>query len=176
MSSAAQQLREQWLRQRERYLALQTRERWMVGVCGAAVLLTLLYLALWEPLVTANRERTLALDSARALATRLEQAAQQVQQAGGRAGPAASQGRGVSLMSAVDQASRQSGLGKGPSRIQPEGDGEVRVWFEDVSFDAVTRWVFDMQNRYGVRVQTLDVEPQGDAGRVNVRLSLVRSP
>lgn len=162
------------LQARERFLALQVRERWLLGAGVAALLLTVLFLGVWEPLLKARESHRAALDSARAVAVRLEQAAAQVQQSRGRQ-PAATAGQGVSLMAAVDQASKQSGLGKSPSRIQPEGDREVRVWFEDVSFDAMVRWLAELQSRYGVTVQTFDVEPQPALGRVNIRLSLVRA-
>lgn len=160
---------------RERFLALQVRERWIVGVGALALLLTAVYLAIWEPLTQAHESRSAALESSRALAIRIEQAAAKLQGSRGGATAAATAGRTLSLMAAVDQASKQTSLGKAPSRMQPEGDREVRVWFEDVSFDALLRWLNDLQTRYGVSVQTLDVEPQDAPGRVNVRLSLVRA-
>ena len=175
MNKSLQDARQALTQARERFLALQMRERVMVIVGGTVVLITLLYLLIWEPVVNAHASRTAALDASRTLAIKLEVAAQQVQVLRGR-NPAATAGRSMSLMSAVDQASKQGSLGKGPSRIQPEGDREVRVWFEDVSFDAMVRWLADLQSRYGVSVQTLDVEPQAAPGRVNVRLSLVRAP
>ncbi|MGQ0530233.1 MAG: type II secretion system protein GspM [Panacagrimonas sp.] len=175
MNKSLDSARQHLTQARERFLALQMRERVMVVLGSSVVLITLLYLLIWEPLVKAHSERAQALQTSRALAVRLEGAAQQVQTLRSR-NPAATQGRSMSLMSAVDQASKQGSLGKGPSRIQPEGDREVRVWFEDVSFDAMVRWLADLQSRYGVSVQTLDVEPQAAPGRVNVRLSLVRAP
>ena len=175
MNKSLQDARQALTQARERFLALQMRERVLVILGGAVVLITLLYLLIWEPMVNAHASRKAALESSRALAIKLEVAAQQVQVLRGR-NPAATAGRSMSLMSAVDQASKQGSLGKGPSRIQPEGDREVRVWFEDVSFDAMVRWLADLQSRYGVSVQTLDVEPQAAPGRVNVRLSLVRAP
>lgn len=170
---ALQPLRDATAQARERWSALQMRERWMLGVGGAVLLVTLLYLLVWEPVTQAHTNRTAALEASRALAIRLEQAAGLVLQTRGR-GSAAVAGRGTSLMAAVDMASKQSGLGKGPSRIQPEGDREVRVWFEEVSFDLLVRWLADLQARYGISVQTFDVEPQAEPGKVNVRLSLVR--
>lgn len=167
-------LRDAYTQNRERFLALQLRERWMLVVGGAALLITVLYLAVIEPLTQAHAMRSSALEASRGVAIQLEQAAQLVQSQSGR-NPAASAGRGVSLMAAVDQASKQGQLGKGPARIQPEGDREVRVWFEDVSFDALLRWTADLHTRYGVNVQTMDVEPQAAPGRVNVRFSLVRA-
>lgn len=165
----ARQSVERW---RERFLALQPRERWILAGGAAVLLVTLLYLAVWEPIVGAHKQRTEALESSRLLAIRLEQAAAQVQRIGGQQGGNA--GRGLSLMAAVDQASKQGTLGKSPTRIQPEGDREVRVWFEDIAFDALVRWLSELQNGYGVGVQTLDVEPQSTPGKVNVRLSLTR--
>lgn len=173
MSSATQTLRDSLQQARRRFEALQARERWMLSVGAAVVLVTLLYLLVWEPIGRAHSDRVAALASSRALAIKLEQAAQQVQAQRGR-NPAAVAGRGLSLMAAVDQASKKGSLGKGPARIQPEGEREVRVWFEDVSFDGVVAWLADLQLHYGVSVQTLDVEPQSAPGRVNVRLSLVR--
>lgn len=174
MNKALAPLFDQYAQGRDRYMALQLRERWMLGVGATLVLLTLLYLLIWEPIVTAHTERSMALESARATAIKLEDAAALVQSQRGR-NPAATAGRGLSLMAAVDQASKQGSLGKGPARIQPEGDREVRVWFEDVSFDALLRWTAELQARYGVSVQTMDVEPQATPGQVNVRFSLVRA-
>lgn len=176
MSSALDPVRAQVAQLRERYNALQPRERWLVSVGSVLLLLTLIYLLAIEPVMQAKRYRGAALANARAVALKLEQAAQQVQLARGSASRVAAQGRNLSLMAAVDQASKNSSIGKAPARIQPEGEGEVRVWFEEVSFDAVVRWIADLQQRYGVTVQTLDVEPQDGPGQVNVRLSLVRQP
>lgn len=161
-------------RAKERFLALQPRERWILAGGTAVLLLIVLYLAVWEPVVDAHRQRVEALESSRLLAIRLEQAAAQVQRSGSRRAGGGNTGRGLSLMAAVDQASKQGTLGRSPTRIQPEGDREVRVWFEDVSFDALVRWLWELQLRHGVSVQTLDIEPQSTPGKVNVRMSLVR--
>lgn len=175
MKRLAPALEPTWSQARERFLALQVRERWLLGVGVGALLLTVLYLGIWEPLVKTRQQNLEALQAARNVAVRLEAAAIQVRQARGRQ-PQVSAGQNQSLMAAVDQASQRSGLGKSPSRIQPEGDTEVRVWFEDVSFDALVGWLAELQSSYGVQVQTFDVDPQPSPGRVDVRLSLVRAP
>ena len=174
MSEFLNRMRLAFERARDRFLALQPRERWILSAGATVLALTLAYLLVWEPIANGRRERVEALESSRLLAIRLEQAAAQVQRAGGQGGTGNSAGRGLSLMAAVDQASKQSTLGRSPTRIQPEGDREVRVWFEDVSFDALVRWIAELQTRYGVGVQTLDIEPQATPGKVNARMSLVR--
>lgn len=160
---------------RERFLALSPRERWIVGVGAAAVTLTILYLAVVEPLLQAHRRQLDALASARAVAVQLESAAAAVRAAGPRSAGAAQAGRGVSLLAAVDQSTKGGSLGKAPERLQPEGEHEVRVWFDDVPFDNLMRWLAELQVRYGIRVQTLDVEAQSATGLVDARLSLTRA-
>lgn len=166
--------RQQIAQWREKYAALEPRERVMVAFAAAFAVFTILYLGIWEQLAGAHARRAGELEAARAMATRLETVDAQLQQArrAGSGGAAAT--RGLSLLSAVDQASKSGTLGKPPARLQPEGDAEVRVWIEDTSFDSVVRWIAELETRYGVVAQTVDIERQPTAGAVNARLSLVR--
>lgn len=158
-------------RLREWFLALAPRERLLVSVCAAALTVTFAYVGLWEPVVLAHQRRAQSLNDARALAQRLESAAADVQRSGA-GGPVIN--RNVSLMSVVDQASKSSTLGKAPSRLQPEGDNEVRLWLDDISFDALVRWLHELETRQGVRALSADIEKTATPGVVNARLSLVR--
>ncbi len=149
---------------------LAPRERVMVSIGVAAVLLTALYLLAWQPLVKAHEQRAQALDRARAVATRIEQAgAQQRAQ-----GATRNVDRNTSLLGAVDQTSRSPLLGKVPSRVQPEGDREVKVWIDNVPFANLLRWLREMETRYGIRAGSAEIERGATAGVVNARVSLVR--
>lgn len=165
---ALQQLIDQ---NRARFLALSQRERLIVLVGGSLLLITLFYIGLIEPVIKAHRNRVEALASSRAVATQLEAAAAVVSSS--QAG-AITQGAGVSLLAAVDQSTRSSALGKAPERLQPEGENEVKIWFEDVSFDNLSRWLAELHTAYGIKVQTMDVEIQDKPGAVDARLSLTR--
>lgn len=159
---------------RSRYIKLAPRERVIVIVGSIVVALTVIYLGIIEPVSTAHANRISALASSRALATQLEVAAAAVASAGPNRG-AAQAGRGMSLLAAIDQSTRAGTLAKPPASLQPEGDHEVKVRFEEVPFDSLVRWLAELQTQYGVSVQQLDVESQGGAGLVNVRLSLNRA-
>lgn len=161
---------------RERFRAwwatLAPREQRVLGAGAVVLSVIILYLAAWEPLVTGRQQRLTALEDARALATLLETLAVEVQRSRGAGGGTA--GAGQSLLTVVDQSRRASQLTKPPTRLQPEGDAAVRIWLEDVPFDALLRWVGDLQLRYGVRVDTADIERESGPGLVNARLTLVR--
>lgn len=157
----------------EKYQELQPRERLIVAVGGVVVLLTLIYLILWEPFANARSRQMAELADQRALAERLETIAATVQKARA-SGVGAIQGREQSLLTLIDQQGKAPELGKPPSRMQPEGDDEVKVWFEDVPFDALVRWMAQLETRNGVQVTGAELERRAGAGLVNARLTVTR--
>ena len=168
------QLNQQLAPLRARFEALQPREQLIVAAGGLVLALVLIYWVLWQPFALARAHARAELDGARSLATRIEQLGAQAQQGQAGGGPPVV-GADVSLLSAVDQASKDGVLGKAPSRMQPDGDKQVRVWIEDANFEAVLRWMDDLQNRYLVRVDGVTLERRPAPGTVNVRMSLVRA-
>lgn len=161
-------------RYKDRFSALAPREQWLVIAAAIAVMAAVFFLAVWEPLVKSHAQRESAIASAKELSAKLDRAALAVRAQAQSGGPSAAL-RSTSLITAIDQSSKQGGLGAGPARVQPQGDKEVRVWFEAVSFDALVQWTADLQNRYGISVQSMDIEPTSEPGQVNVRMTLERS-
>lgn len=151
-------------------LQLTPRERLIVLLGSVFVITTLLYSLAWQPLTRQHAQSQAALARARATATRIEEAAALVRgSANGR-----QLDRSTSLLTAVDQTSRSATLGKAPSRVQPEGDKEVKIWIDDVPFDNVLRWLGELQNRYAIHADSTEIERGSAPGLVNIRLSLVR--
>ena len=148
---------------------LADRERRFLSAGAAAAAVLLLYAGVWDPLSRAKARREADLRDARALAIQLETLAAQAPRATG-----AVTGLDQSLLNVVDQSRRSSAITKPPSRIQPEGDNTVRLWLEDVPFEGLVRWLGDLQTRYGVRVDTAEIERESAPGLVNVRLTLMR--
>jgi len=159
---------------RARFEALQPREQVLVASAGLMLTLALIYLALWQPFALARTHRAEELAQAQELAARIEQIGALAQGSKSRHGPLVV-GPGVSLLAAVDQASKDGTLGKPLARINPDGEKQVRVWVEDVSFDALLRWIDDLQNRYGVKIDAVAIERRPGPGQVNARLTLMRA-
>ena len=151
---------------------LAPRERVMVLVAGGALTLTLLFLLVWEPLVQHRQQQAAALDTARAVAVRLEEIGAEVGDGTQQARPSVASG---ALLATVDRAARAGLTDTPPSRIQPEQDREVRVWIDEIAFENLLRWVDDLERKQGVRAQTIDLERGEQPGRVNARLTLVRA-
>jgi general secretion pathway protein M len=152
-----------------RYEQLQPRERVMVAGLIVVFGLLLPYLLLWKPFASARVAAEMRLQSQHQLALQLEHAAGIAPRL--TAQVAAPTG---SLLTVVDQASKTGELGKPLSRLQPDGDTQVHAWVEDVDFDHLMQWLYGLQTRYGIRVDSLQIERQPTPGLVNARLTLVR--
>ena len=163
----------QYLQQlRERFNALAPRERLMVSLAVVVVGAALLYLAIWQPLQQSRADLRAALQTEKALATRIIAAKAEV--ASLRGGNTPTQGANRSLLAIVDQSGRAIGLGKGIRGVTPDGDSRARVRLDNVGFDATVRWIDQLENRYGVAVQTADVSAKDKPGQIEARIAVTR--
>lgn len=79
-----------------------------------------------------------------------------------------------SLFSVVDRSARATALAGTLSRIQPEGVGTVRVWFDDAPFNDLVMWLAALEREQGVQVTAFAADRTASPGRVSARLTLSR--
>lgn len=146
------------------------RERVMLAR-GAVVLAAIaIYFLAWEPLRDSRNALRERVATANADLAWMRAIAPQV------AAQAPVQSDGVrdtrSLLARVDASAREAGLGGALLRVEPVAQGQVRVQFEDVGFDALMRWVEALSTRHGTRIGELSAQRAAGVGRVDVHLSL----
>lgn len=148
-----------------------TREQRMIAIGVVALLLTLFYLIIWEPVMQAHAQAEAALADARATAQRIERvAALQPAQSRQRANPNSSR----SLLAQVNQAVRSNTLGSTPERLTPDGDDAVRVWLEGAPFNNLLRWLAELERNPGLRLERADIDRK-EGGMVDARLQVERA-
>lgn len=152
---------------------LATRERTVLSLAVAALVIALGYVALWEPLIKSRNEWRERVASTQADLAWMRAVAPQVRERAGAMPVRTNDNR--SLLARADASAREAGLGGSLLRVEPVADGQVRVYFEDAGFDAVARWVETMAAQYGTRVGELGAQRADGVGRVDVRLSLEES-
>lgn len=155
------------------WLQLAPRERRVVllGLLGLGLLLP--YWLLWLPLVEQRERLDETLVQQRQDLAWMQAAAQQLRALPGDAG-LAEVADDASLLGRVDAAVREAGLGAAVRRVQPEGDTRVQLWLEGIGFDAMLRWLAQLQAGHGVRVDSLAVDRREQPGLVDGRVILVR--
>jgi general secretion pathway protein M len=157
----------------ERWRTLPARDRRALAWLGGALALALAWFAVWQP-----------LQAARARAgNQLEQATRDrdwIRERSAEIGRLRAQGAllplargGKSLLALADAGAREAGLGGALKRVEPVSQGRVNLWFESVPFDALTDWLEQLEQRYGVRVDELGAERAAGVGMANVRVGLV---
>jgi general secretion pathway protein M len=157
---------------RERFLAMNARERLLVGTATGTVVAALLFLLVWEPLHNGVKRLRADVTEAQALVAELSQARGLVLM--GRGGVGVIQGQGRSLLAIIDQTGKEGGLASAITRMQPEGDATVRVWLEQADFAALIRWLGTLETTYGVAVVEAAIDREAEPGMVRARLGLVR--
>ncbi len=156
---------------KEWWNGLQPRERRTLSIGAVVVVLSVIYFGLWEPFRNEVRQMEQAVEKNRALLAWMERSAAEVAALKGRAA-AAAPGRGGdrSLLALVDQTARRARLGPALKRVEPEGKEAVRVWLEQAAFDDVVRWITQLEQKSGVRIESITIDRQEAPGRVNARI------
>jgi general secretion pathway protein M len=158
---------------KERFLALELRERLLVSAAVATVMLALLFVLVWEPLHDSVKRMRGDLSEMQTLVAELSRARSLV--LSGRGGVGSLQGQGRSLLAIADQTGKENGLANAITRMQPEGETTVRIWLEQADFVMLMRWLNLLETTYGVTVIEAAIDREAQPGLVRARLGLIRS-
>lgn len=147
------------------------RERLLLVVVLSLLVVAVWYLFFWQPMVEreAQLERSIA-NKTEDLAW-LQGAAQQLQ---GRPASAAAQGGNQSVLAITDLVVKNARLKPQMGDLTSVSSNTVRVSFDDAPYDNLLRFIYQLQNKYGVQVTQLVVDKQNEAGQIDARLTLQR--
>ena len=156
---------------KEWFNGLAPRERIMVSIAAAVVVLALIYAAAWSPLTSSVDHLEQSVTEQQALKQWMQQSAAEVNRLrhAGSGG-----GNHRSLLAVVDQTSKQSKVAPAVKRIEPDGQTLVRVTLEKAAFDDLVAWLGSLQRDFAVSVADVSIDRQADSGLVNVHLTLKR--
>ncbi|MBT9186148.1 type II secretion system protein M [Pectobacterium punjabense] len=157
---------------RQRWQAMSPRERQLMVVCAAMLLLCLMYYAivqpwqlreeLWERTISREQQTVNWMQKQAPLIPRENQAQGENSQ------------RETSLPILISQSTQRYGLSV--VRLQPQGN-QASVTLAQSDFNSLLRWLSELEQQNGVRVVSLDVNAvEQSPGMVDVtRLMLERS-
>lgn len=153
---------------------LAPRERVLVLAAAAVLGAAVFFLGVWEPLDRAVAEQRERVQRERSLAAWMAGVAAEADSLHGTGRQAPVRGRDESLLSLIDQTSREAGLGEAVQRIQPESDDRAAVTLEGAGFDELVFWLRDLESEYGIRPTALTVNRGEEPGTVSARMTLRR--
>jgi len=77
-----------------------------------------------------------------------------------------------SLVVVVDRTAREAGLAKSLVGSQPSGNGGLNVRLDQTPFDTLVTWLSQLQERYGVQVESATIDAGKGSGNVTASLVL----
>lgn len=158
-----------------RWAAMGRREQRVVIGGGIVLLVVLGQVAVVEPGLAWLEQRRRQLEEKNATLAWMQRSAQEMARlrSAGVAAAASRAPSGESLLALADRTAKEKGLGGALRRVEPDGAGRVRMWFEKAPFAGVMAWLSELEGQRSVRVENLVVDREEQPGQVRVRLVLL---
>jgi general secretion pathway protein M len=158
-----------------RFAELEPRERWMVVICTVFVVITVLWLYVWQPVQEQRAGSASRAQAELATLAAVRSGANTLNALQRNSGPKPnSAARNTSLGALVDNSIRRSTLVSGLDKVQPDGENVVKIWLKDVDFNALTIWLDLMKTRYQATAVNVGIERSDESSKVSARLTLER--
>lgn len=153
----------------QKWQQLETRERRLVAMMGAAIVIGLFYFAIWSPLHDGVANAQQRVKSQQNNLTWMQRSVAQVIQSKGQPSKAANTSGSLSQRVSRSANSYQIRL----SRIQPQ-KGDLSIRIDSVEFNAFLSWLQAMEEQ-GIQAISLDVSKSDKPGTAEIRRLLLRS-
>ena len=156
------------------FQGLQPRERQLVLGASALVIITLLYLLIWEPVHKGVEEQAQKYQSQLDILQWMQSAAVEVRtlKASGAAKRTGNSSQPVSLL--VEKSATAAGLKPYLTKLESTSDKGARVTLDAVSFDQLLLWLGTVQTQYGITVSSANIDRDDKPGAINARMTLNR--
>ena len=146
------------------YLSLPNRDRLALIVLALFLLGVMIYALLLAPAYQYHAQARNAFEQQRELHQWLQAQKSAVENLPGVANGGAPQA-GASSLTLVNSSAVQFKLTI--KRVQPESNGDLRVWMEEVDFDGALKWLHHLQSS-GMTIGELNLD-KSSPGKVNLR-------
>ncbi|MGM0570054.1 type II secretion system protein GspM [Marinobacter sp.] len=157
-----------------RYDHLPRRDQQALKLMVVALLLALVYFAVWRPVATYHDQAVSARDHASELLAWMQQNREVIRGLGGGSASEVSASdkpqSSRELMETVTGTAREAGLDL--QRFEPSGDSAIRVWLENVPFSEVAQWLEGLSSNHGILIEQAAMDRRDSPGVVSVRLTL----
>jgi general secretion pathway protein M len=156
------------------YKGLQPRDQLLTAVMSVILLITIFYIAIWEPVYDGlSKQQQLYVSQQNALLW-MQQASAEAKslKLSGGAVNRRSNNQPVSLV--IEQSASTAGLKKNLSKLESSGKSGAQAKLEMASFDQMLIWINTLKRSYNVNITSANIEHTDKEGAVNARLTFNR--
>ena len=153
---------------------LEQRERYFVIGGAIALVATLFFLIVWDPIISNYEKQQRHYESQRQLYIWMKASSSEIQALKAAGGSIAARSRNQSISSLADRSAITTGIKPYIETIDQNKKG-VKVNINAADFDKIILWLSDLENKYGITTTKLKVDKSKTAGAVDAQITLERS-
>ncbi len=150
---------------KEWWINLSLREKQIVSLGGAAVILFLLYLIIWSPLLNKNEHLRSQIKQDRTLLNWMQEAEQRMQTVTKSPHPQ-KVATTASVLGVVQHQVNQSPFAKQLGQLRQTEGNAVQITFPKVAFDQLIEWLTQLGEQNDIIVAQIAVKPSETPGVV----------
>ena len=156
------------------YNGLPQREKILVVATSAVLVITMLYLMIWEPIYQGLDQQQQKYKIQKGTVSWMQNAASEVKTLK-RSGATSVTNSDQPVSLVIEQSASKSGLKKNISKLESSGKDGAQVKLDSASFDQMLIWLNTLETRHGVIATSAKIERSDKIGIVNARLSFSKS-
>lgn len=154
--------------------SLPTKERWLVSGTAALLLLTVFYLAVWEPVHLGLNTAQQKQKTQKEILIWMQQAAMEAKTLQATGSKSTFRDRDKPATLVIEQSIKNAGLKPAISKIESSGKDGARVTLNEAPFNQILVWLNTLSTHNGIHVVSANIERANEPGRANARLTLER--
>ena len=151
----------------DRWDELNNRDQLIVMALGVLFSITLVLVLIYAPLTKYRDHQQLIYENKAELLSWMRSVAPQLK---GQGSSDQNSPSAQSMMNDVNQ--RAAAFQLKLDRVQPEGATKLRVWVQDGSFDAIMRWLTELQSESGIVASSVSLDSEKESGIVSAKVVL----
>jgi general secretion pathway protein M len=159
---------------KDRFSALKPRERVIVVVGGALVVLVAVYILALAPFYSAVNATAQRVAKKEGDLAWMRSVGGEVLALSANA-PAVAAPTGESLVVLIDRSARECGLGSALTGQTPSGENGIRIRLEGAEFDKLVVCLGSLQQAHSVTIESANIDRTAKPGFVNASLVLTRA-
>ena len=153
---------------RRRYDSLSDSERLLVKAVAVIIVAVLVFLLLMLPAQRSVDDAKMKLSGKQNLLQWMQDNEPLVRQAAAQGNAPARSDQPLQTIIT----STAPPMGVNVKRFEPESNGKLRIWLDQVPFDKTVLWLHRLQTRYGIQIVNVSVDAEREQGLVSAKLVL----
>lgn len=152
----------------DRWEGFNRRDQLVILLLSALMLASLMFALVLYPVTQYRKDVLVRYDAKLALNTWMKSVAPSLKDSS--KGGSKKVNSGQAMLGVINSTAASQGLKI--KRLQPEGDKNLRVWFEDMPFNNLMMWLSEIERAHQITVDSVNIDAQKVPGIVNAKLVL----